>query len=303
MFTLVDEVPTQNKDNGKEGKERGQRGGKEGGRGVKGGKEKGKGRGKKGKGGQDGDVSMSEARTKDVNMEAKEVQPPPPTTAAPTSTNGRKDRGPARLNPAKSFHQLPRFVPPTIPHSTSSSTTSPSSSPSSHPPTPTPMPTSSASTPDPAAANASPTPSLAYLILGPRTRGRFNAQRADELGLKGPLRGRVSKGETVTFMVEVDDPSANGGKGENGERKKVRVERTVRPEECVGESEAPVVRVFMFILRCCRPSDFFRSFLSFFDIVCIDIWADDMFDVVWRVVCGVWCLACGLWWYVGYRQP
>lgn len=237
MFTLVDEVPPQNKDNGKEGKEKGQRGGKEGGRGGRGGKEKGKGkgRGKKGKSGQDADVNMTEA---------KDTQPPtttttPTVTPTPTvNTNTRKDRGPARLNPAKSFHQLPRFVHPSL--------SSPSSSsPSSHPPTPTPMPTptSLAPTPPEPPNGLTSAPSLAYLILGPRTRGRFNAQRADELGLKGPLRGRVSKGETVTFTVEVDDPRANGGKGENGERKKVRVERTVRPEECVGESEAPVVRL------------------------------------------------------------
>ncbi|KAI0264706.1 hypothetical protein BC834DRAFT_882205 [Gloeopeniophorella convolvens] len=63
-----------------------------------------------------------------------------------------------------------------------------------------------------------------YIIVGPRVRGKFNAERAAELGLFGPRRGQVARGETVTFMV--DDGS--GGK----------IERTVRPEDCLGENES-----------------------------------------------------------------
>lgn len=42
----------------------------------------------------------------------------------------------------------------------------------------------------------------------------------------GPLRGRLTKGQTITFTVK------EGGK---------MVERVVQPEECVGESESPAV--------------------------------------------------------------
>ncbi|KAM5533878.1 hypothetical protein V8D89_012418 [Ganoderma adspersum] len=69
-------------------------------------------------------------------------------------------------------------------------------------------------------------PTLGYLLVGPSVRGRFDAAKAEELGIpRGPLRSRLTKGETVTF--EVDDGS--GGK----------IQRTVRPDECVGPSESP----------------------------------------------------------------
>lgn len=71
-------------------------------------------------------------------------------------------------------------------------------------------------------------PTLSYLLVGPSVRGRFDAAKAEELGIpRGPLRSRLTKGETVTF--EVDDGS--GGK----------IQRTVRPDECVGPSESPQV--------------------------------------------------------------
>jgi ribonuclease Z len=70
--------------------------------------------------------------------------------------------------------------------------------------------------------------STGYIVVGPRVRGKFDAKRAQELGLVGPLRGRVARGETVTFTV--DD-----GTG-------VKVQRTVRPEDCLGEPEAKKVR-------------------------------------------------------------
>lgn len=70
-------------------------------------------------------------------------------------------------------------------------------------------------------------PSLAYVVVGPKTRGKFDAKRADELGLKGKLRGLVANGTTVTFTVTDAD-----GK---------EIERTVKPEECVGPGDNPAV--------------------------------------------------------------
>jgi hypothetical protein len=42
----------------------------------------------------------------------------------------------------------------------------------------------------------------------------------------GPKRGQLTKGQSVTVRVKVDDQF---------------VERVVQPEECVGESETPMV--------------------------------------------------------------
>ena len=71
-------------------------------------------------------------------------------------------------------------------------------------------------------------PSLAYIVIGPKTRGKFNAKKADELGLKGKLRGLVANGSTITFTTTDAD-----GK---------QIERTVKPEDCVGPGENPAVR-------------------------------------------------------------
>ena len=72
-------------------------------------------------------------------------------------------------------------------------------------------------------------PSLAYIILGPKTRGKLDAKKADELGLKGRLRGLVASGNTVTFTTT----DVNGR----------QIERTVKPEECVGAGNNPAVGI------------------------------------------------------------
>ena len=72
-------------------------------------------------------------------------------------------------------------------------------------------------------------PSTAYIVVGPRVRGKFDAKRAQELGLYGPLRGKVARGETVSFTVD------DGAGGE--------VQRTVKPEDCMGEHETTKVRL------------------------------------------------------------
>ena len=74
---------------------------------------------------------------------------------------------------------------------------------------------------------SSPRPTLAYIAVGPRVRGKFDVKSAEELGVpSGPKRGKLTRGESVTVKVKVDGQF---------------VDRVVRPEECVGESETPVV--------------------------------------------------------------
>lgn len=68
---------------------------------------------------------------------------------------------------------------------------------------------------------------MAYICHTPEVRGKFDAKRAAELKVpNGPVRGRLTKGETV----EVDDASAPGGK------------RIVRPEDCMSGGRPGSVR-------------------------------------------------------------
>ncbi|KAF8956934.1 hypothetical protein BDZ97DRAFT_1848960 [Flammula alnicola] len=102
---------------------------------------------------------------------------------------------------------------------------------------------------------SSNTPStLSYLVIGPRYRGKFDAEKAVELGVpRGPLRGRLSKGETITFDVKV------GGE---------TIQRTVKPEEVIGKSEAPGAIVILDVpstahipslVSSFRDSEFYRK--------------------------------------------
>ncbi|KAI0317320.1 hypothetical protein OF83DRAFT_1083676 [Amylostereum chailletii] len=71
----------------------------------------------------------------------------------------------------------------------------------------------------------------AYVVVGPRVRGKFDATRAKELGLEGPNRGLVAGGKTVTFTVKNKDGT--------------EFSRTVKPEDCVGPQENPSVVIVL----------------------------------------------------------
>ncbi|KAK1230906.1 hypothetical protein PQX77_005984 [Marasmius sp. AFHP31] len=74
-----------------------------------------------------------------------------------------------------------------------------------------------------------------YIVVGPRVRGKFNVERAKELGVpKGDLRSQLTQGKTITFTVQVDD-----GVDEKGNAKTKEVTRTVKPEEIIGRSDPP----------------------------------------------------------------
>lgn len=71
-------------------------------------------------------------------------------------------------------------------------------------------------------------PTVAYAVVGPRIRGRFDGRKAVDLGLPpGPLRARLVKGENVT--VQVKDSNGN------------MVDREIKPEDCIGDSMTPAV--------------------------------------------------------------
>ncbi|KAF8631971.1 hypothetical protein AX15_002105 [Amanita polypyramis BW_CC] len=78
-------------------------------------------------------------------------------------------------------------------------------------------------------------PAVAYAVVGPRIRGKFDAKKAQELGIpNGPIRRRLINGETVTFKIKVKE-------AEDDNVSETEVDRTVKAEECVGESETPSV--------------------------------------------------------------
>ncbi|KAG7445158.1 uncharacterized protein BT62DRAFT_951536 [Guyanagaster necrorhizus] len=75
------------------------------------------------------------------------------------------------------------------------------------------------------------TPTLSYIIAGPRVRGKFDAEKAEMLKIpSGPLRSRLTKGQTITFNVKEGDTV---------------MERTVKPEDIVGPSEVPQVVIIL----------------------------------------------------------
>lgn len=83
------------------------------------------------------------------------------------------------------------------------------------------------SLPSPSPSKSIAPPTLAYIVVGPRVRGKFDVEKAELLGVPpGRQRGMLTKGKSITFKVKVGDEM---------------IERTVRPEECVGPSETPGV--------------------------------------------------------------
>ncbi|KXN86195.1 Zinc phosphodiesterase ELAC protein 2 [Leucoagaricus sp. SymC.cos] len=72
---------------------------------------------------------------------------------------------------------------------------------------------------------------LAYIVVGPRFRGHIDGKKLKELQVpNNPLRGKLTKGETIQFEV----------KGPDGPEM-----RTVRPEEVMGKSDPPAVVVIL----------------------------------------------------------
>ncbi|PCH45067.1 hypothetical protein WOLCODRAFT_155082 [Wolfiporia cocos MD-104 SS10] len=72
---------------------------------------------------------------------------------------------------------------------------------------------------------------LCYILVGPRSRGKFDAKKADELGVFRADRAKLTKGQSV--VVTVDDGDGN------------KIERIVLPEDCVAPPESPQVLLLL----------------------------------------------------------
>lgn len=70
---------------------------------------------------------------------------------------------------------------------------------------------------------------LAYVLQGPRIRGKFDVDESLRLGVPKSMRSRLTMGEAVTFDV----------KGPDGEKET----RTVNADQVMGKSESPSVRI------------------------------------------------------------
>ncbi|KAF8830365.1 hypothetical protein HHX47_DHR2000395 [Lentinula edodes] len=101
--------------------------------------------------------------------------------------------------------------------------------------------------------------SLSYLAVGPLTRGKFDARKAEELGVPdGPLRGALTRGETVRFLVDNNGRAVRAQTHGKGKKKKKgpnagivvdanEGERwvTVRPEDVVAPSIPPAAALIL----------------------------------------------------------
>ncbi|KAH9924163.1 uncharacterized protein B0H18DRAFT_437455 [Fomitopsis serialis] len=88
---------------------------------------------------------------------------------------------------------------------------------------------------------------LCYVLVGPTGRGHFDREKAELLQVpRGPERARLTKGETVKFMV--DDGAGN------------KIERTVTPEECMGPPEIPRAMVLLDVPTPSHIPDVVKSF-------------------------------------------
>ncbi|KAJ6581024.1 hypothetical protein B0H19DRAFT_1251287 [Mycena capillaripes] len=77
---------------------------------------------------------------------------------------------------------------------------------------------------------AAPPPTLAYVIVGPSVRGKFDVEKSVALGVPKNMRSRLTSGQNIFVKVKEGD---------------MEVERIVRPQDCIGPSEIPAVVIVL----------------------------------------------------------
>ncbi|KAF7972807.1 hypothetical protein HWV62_16994 [Athelia sp. TMB] len=90
-------------------------------------------------------------------------------------------------------------------------------------------------------------PTLVYAVIGPRVRGKFDAVKAKALQIpNGVQRRNLTLGQSITFQVTNEDGQT--------------IERTVKPEDVIGASEAPSVALVLDIPTRGHISSLISSF-------------------------------------------
>ncbi|KAJ7102976.1 hypothetical protein C8R43DRAFT_230388 [Mycena crocata] len=80
----------------------------------------------------------------------------------------------------------------------------------------------------PWSADAEPT--LAYVVVGPSVRGKFDVEKSNALGVPKHKRSQLTNGQNITVTVKQGDET---------------VERIVQPQDCIGPSEIPAVVIIL----------------------------------------------------------
>ncbi|KAJ6605846.1 hypothetical protein B0H10DRAFT_2076138 [Mycena sp. CBHHK59/15] len=77
---------------------------------------------------------------------------------------------------------------------------------------------------------AAAVPTLAYVVVGPTVRGKFDVDKSLALGVPKHMRSHLTRGQNITVTVQEGDET---------------VQKIVRPEDCIGPSEIPVVVIIL----------------------------------------------------------
>ncbi|KAJ7230661.1 hypothetical protein GGX14DRAFT_584185 [Mycena pura] len=78
--------------------------------------------------------------------------------------------------------------------------------------------------------NAAAPPTLAYVVVGPSVRGKFDVEKSLALGVPKNMRSLLTKGQSITVNVKEGDKT---------------IEKIVRPEDCIGPSETPAAVIVL----------------------------------------------------------
>ncbi|KAK7031531.1 hypothetical protein R3P38DRAFT_2924192 [Favolaschia claudopus] len=73
-------------------------------------------------------------------------------------------------------------------------------------------------------------PTLAYVVVGPSVRGKFDVDKSLELGVPKNMRSRLTRGESITVAVQEGDQTVN---------------KIINPLDCIGPSEVPPVLIVL----------------------------------------------------------
>ncbi|KAF8166655.1 hypothetical protein K438DRAFT_1857115 [Mycena galopus ATCC 62051] len=73
-------------------------------------------------------------------------------------------------------------------------------------------------------------PTLAYVVVGPSVRGKFDVEKSIKLGVPKHMRSRLTRGESITVTVQEGDQS---------------VQKIIQPLDCIGPSEVPAAMIVL----------------------------------------------------------